>query len=73
LNLFCNAVDGTSTAERLTESPNDQMPSAVTPDGTQVLFHRESPDNGLDLKLLMLGPSRRIVPLLATSLTKATV
>jgi serine/threonine protein kinase/Tol biopolymer transport system component len=65
-NLFSQAIDGTRTAERQTESSNNQMPSALTPDGTNVLFHEQSPETGLDLKMLTLGPSRRIVPLLTT-------
>ena len=32
-NLYWQAADGTGTAERLTTSPNDQYPYAITPDG----------------------------------------
>ena len=32
-NLFWQAADGTGAVERLTESPNQQAPAAVSPDG----------------------------------------
>jgi serine/threonine-protein kinase len=58
LNLFWQAADGTGAAERLTESPNRQVPTSITPDGTQVVFTDETPTRGTDLRLLTLGPDR---------------
>ena len=45
-NLFWQAADGSGAVERLTESPNTQYPSAVSPDGRRLIFTDESPSNG---------------------------
>jgi serine/threonine-protein kinase len=37
-NLYWRRADGSNEVERLTESPNDQRPVAVTPDGSTLLF-----------------------------------
>ena len=37
-NLFWQAADGTGAVERLTESPNTQYPTAVSPDGRRLIF-----------------------------------
>ena len=37
-NLFWQAADGTGAVERLTESPNAQVPNAITPDGSRIVF-----------------------------------
>ena len=37
-NLYRQAADGTGAPERLTESPNGQLPLAITPDGTELVF-----------------------------------
>jgi Tol biopolymer transport system component len=46
------AADGTGAAVRLTESAVSQIPSDVTPDGTQVIFMGATPNRGSDLRLL---------------------
>ncbi len=70
-NLFWQAADGTGAAERLTESPNSQVPNAITPDGTRIIF-RENPGTtvsgtGTDVMLMPLQPPRRAQPLLQTA------
>ena len=65
-NLFWKAADGSGTAEQLTEGPNDQYPSAFSPDGTRLLFREVNPDTGNDLVVLSMEGDRSMEPLLAT-------
>jgi serine/threonine-protein kinase len=65
-NLFWQAADGTGTAERLTESRNIQLPSAVTPDGAQLLFREDTADQGSNLMMVSLQGERRVQPLVQT-------
>ena len=44
-NLFWQAADGTGAVERLTESPNTQYPSAVSPDGRRLIFTEDGPED----------------------------
>ena len=37
-NVFWQAADGTGSAERLTQSPNRQVPFSVSPDGTRLVL-----------------------------------
>jgi serine/threonine-protein kinase len=67
LNLFSQAVDSTGAAERLTESPNSQVPSGVSPDGTRVVFTETSPTTGDDVMSLRLDGARQVLPLVQTS------
>jgi serine/threonine-protein kinase len=53
-NLFWQAADGTGAVERLTESPTNQMASAVSPDGTRLVFREENATTGEDLMVLAL-------------------
>jgi serine/threonine-protein kinase len=66
LNLFRQAADGTGAAERLTESANAQLPSAVSPDATQLVFTELSTKSGADVMALQLTGQHRIVPLVQT-------
>ena len=62
-NIFVQAADGSGTVERLTESPNQQFPMSMTPDGSRLVFRESAPS--LDLMMLSLNdPSRRPQPLL---------
>ena len=45
-NLFWQAADGTGAVERLTESPNTQYPTAVSPDGRRLIFTETAPTDG---------------------------
>jgi Tol biopolymer transport system component len=65
-NLYMQAADGTGETTRLTESPNPQQPSGLTPDGRQVLFYEVTPNQQRDIKLLTLTPAAHVEPLLAT-------
>ena len=42
-NLFWQAADGTGDVERLTESPNQQHATAVSPDGRLLIFSEDAP------------------------------
>jgi serine/threonine-protein kinase len=57
-NLFWQAADGTGTVERLTESSNNQFPSAFSPDGTRLVFREETTKTGEDLMVLELEGAR---------------
>jgi serine/threonine-protein kinase len=64
-NVFLQAADGTGNVERLTTSPNQQIPTAVSPDSQHVVVREVAPKGKRDLTLLTLGPPRRTEPLLA--------
>jgi Tol biopolymer transport system component len=61
-NIFWQAADGTGAVERLTESPTNQMASAVSPDGTRVVFREENATTGEDLMVLALEGGRWVQP-----------
>jgi len=63
-NLYWKAADGTGTVERLNESEHSELPSAFTPDGTQLVFFELAADGVLNLGVLSLEGSSE--PLLAT-------
>jgi serine/threonine-protein kinase len=65
-SLVAQPADGTGSAERLTESRNQQRASSVTPDGTQLLFGEMTP-RGSDLLVMPLAPPRPSQPLLDTT------
>jgi serine/threonine-protein kinase len=52
-NLYSVHADGTAGAERLTDSPNAQLPTGLTPNGSHVLFWERMPDGRRDLKSVM--------------------
>ena len=61
MNLFWKAADGTGEVERLTESPNGQLPYWFSPEGTRLVYLTEG-----DLRVLSLEGDRPTEPLLAT-------
>ena len=66
-SLFWQAADGTGTAERLTQSPSHvQLPSAVSPDGTRVLFTEGGAATATDVMMLTLDKDHRVQPLVQT-------
>jgi eukaryotic-like serine/threonine-protein kinase len=65
-NLFSQAVDGAGAVERLTESTNAQIPTAVLPDGTRLVFSETSPTTGFDVMALQLDGTRQVLPLVQT-------
>ena len=66
-NLFAQTADGTGAIERLTESPNVQVPTAVSPDGSYVVFTELSPKTGQDVMALRLDGTGRVLPLVQTA------
>ena len=68
-NLYSQASDGTGQAERLSDSPNNQMPNAVSPDG-KLVFAEGPAIGGSDLRLLPLQGDRRAQPLVQTEFTE---
>ncbi len=65
-NLFMQAVDGTGSVTRLTESLNQQNPTGITPDGMHMLFNEVVPGQRRNLRMLTLVPAPRVESLLAT-------
>ena len=65
-NLFGQAADATGSVERLTESPNLQNATAVSPDGTRLIFTEIAPKTGTDVMQLQLDGTRRVTPLVQT-------
>jgi serine/threonine-protein kinase len=61
-NLYAQAADNTGTIERLTTSPNPQVPLSMSPDGTRVLFMETTPKTGQDISMLTLAPSPATTP-----------
>ena len=61
-NLFWQAADGASAAERLTDSPHTQYPTGVSPDG-RVIFTDESPTSANDVMAMELDAPRRVTTL----------
>jgi hypothetical protein len=68
-NLFWRAADGTGAEERLTESPNPQRPSAISPGAEPQVIFDENTSNGFDIMALTLDQDRRVQPLVKTRLT----
>jgi serine/threonine-protein kinase len=67
VNLYTQAADGTGAVERLTESANNQFPTAMTPDGKRVVLREDtSSGTGTDVTLLTLDGVRQVTPLVAT-------
>jgi serine/threonine-protein kinase len=61
-NLLWRAADGTGTVERLTTSPNPQLPHSFSPDGKSLLFQELNPKTNNDLMLLRLDGTPRTEP-----------
>jgi serine/threonine-protein kinase len=61
-NIFRKAWDGSGVEERLTQSPDAQLPFSCTPDGKAVIFGQNS-----DIWMLPLENDRKPVPLLQSS------
>jgi serine/threonine-protein kinase len=72
LNLYWQAADGTGTVERLTDSPNAQRASSVTPDGTRLLFSEniQTESGRANVLMLSLDGDRHATPLVRTMFTE---
>ena len=69
-NLFWQAADGTGPAEPLTESPNNQRPTAVSFDGRRLIFTETVQTTGEDVMQLMLAEPRTVKPLVQTAFSE---
>ena len=58
-NIFAVAADGTGTPERLSENPNIQIPTSVSPDGTRAVFY-ENAGLGTQLNTVELSGSHGV-------------
>ena len=65
-SLFMQAADGSGAIERLTQSANIQLPSAVSPDGRHVIFGEGSVATRTDVMMLTLDKDHRAQPLVQT-------
>jgi serine/threonine-protein kinase len=66
-NLFSQAADGTGNVEQLTESPNIQSATAVSPDGRFLLFTETAPKTGEDVMQVALDATHRVMPLVQSA------
>jgi Tol biopolymer transport system component len=62
-NLYWQAADGTGAVERLTESPNQQNPAAVAPDGRRLIFTETAPKTAEDVMQVELDGTHRVTAL----------
>jgi Tol biopolymer transport system component len=69
-NLFWQAADGTGAVERLSESPNYQNATAVSPDGRLLIFTETAPKTGDDVMQMALDGTRRVTPLVQSPFTE---
>jgi Tol biopolymer transport system component len=66
-NLYAQAADGTGAAERLTTSPNQQDATAITPDGTRLLFTETPTPTGVgDVMQVAVTGTHTVTPLVRT-------
>ncbi len=66
-NLFAQAADGTGAITRLTESPNAQFPTSVSPDGTRLVFTEIATATAAgDVLQLRLDGTHAVTPLVQT-------
>jgi serine/threonine-protein kinase len=63
-NLWWRAADGSGGPEQLLTSPNTQLASAVTRDGSDLIFAERAPAGHSQLMQLALDGSRRVSPVL---------
>ena len=65
-NLFWRAADGTGGVDRLTTSPNIQLPQAFSPDGQLLVYLENAPDMGWGIGALSLEGQRTAELLIQT-------
>jgi len=66
-NLYWQAADGTGAVERLTESPNQQFATAVSPDDRKLIFSETAPKTDDDVMQVELDGTHRVTPLVQSS------
>jgi serine/threonine protein kinase len=69
-NFFWQAADGTGAVERLTDSPNQKVAAAVSPDGARLIFTETAPKTGEDVMQVELEGTHRVTPLVQSSFTE---
>ena len=69
-NIFWQAANGTGPTERLTQSTRQQSPTAITPDGSRIIFTEAGDTTGDDVMQLQLDPTHKIAPLIQTSFSE---
>ena len=69
-NLFSQAADGAGAAEQLTESPNLQVPTGISPDGRTLIFTETSAKTGADIMQLTLNDTRPVSALVQSEFTE---
>jgi serine/threonine protein kinase/Tol biopolymer transport system component len=62
-NIYWQAVDGSSSMERLTQGEYHHWPGSWSPDGETLAFVQDHPDSGVDILFLSMR-DRRITPFL---------
>jgi serine/threonine protein kinase len=65
-NLYVQSSDGTGTATRLTDGPNSQHPTGVTPDGSQIVLNEATATQQGDIRLLTLSETPQVTGLIGT-------
>ena len=68
-NLFRQAADGLGPMERLTQSPNIQTPTALSPDGKRLIFTETAPKTGEDVMQVDLN-TLAVIPLVQSPLSE---
>ncbi len=65
-NVYWRLADGSGPPERLTTSPNQNVPATWSPSGQTLVFMGLSPSTGYDLWALSIDGDRGLRPLLVT-------
>jgi serine/threonine-protein kinase len=65
-NLFWQNADGTGGLQRLSESPNQQVPTSISPDGTHLVF-TEVVSAAKSMMMVTLNKEHRVQPLAQVS------
>ena len=66
-NLFWQTADGAGAIEQLTDGPNIQRPTAVSPDGRWLIFTETVPTTGEDVMQLALDRTHSVKALVQSS------
>jgi len=65
-NLSWRATDGSTPLERISEGSNSRYATAITADGTHLIFREEAGQSGLDIAMLTLDGDLRSETLIKT-------
>jgi eukaryotic-like serine/threonine-protein kinase len=70
-NIYWQAADGTGAAERLTTSPQIQVPWTVTPDGKSLVLRDTDPKGTSHVSIMPLEGERAVKPLLLSAFNES--